>query len=96
MSLTQPVRPVGWNPSGAFLSQSPLLYVSSAAGPTLDHPGYILARGYRLDALEQEIHTAMQQKAIVTVQLDEGMGKGAVVLSSATLPYVVLCPPAAR
>lgn len=96
VSLTQPVRPVGWNPSGALLPQSPLLYVSSAAGPTHDDPGYILARGYQLDALEQEVLTAMTQKTIVAVQLDEGLGKGTVALSGATLPYVVLCPAAAK
>lgn len=96
MSLALPVRPVGWNPSGAFLSQSPLLYVPSAAGPTHDDPGYTLARGYQLDALEQEILTAMNQKTIVAVQLDEGLGKGTVALSGATLPYVVLCPAAAQ
>ena len=39
---------------GPFLPQSLLLYVSSAAGPTHADPGYILARGYQVDALEQE------------------------------------------
>lgn len=95
LSVAQPVRPVGWNPSGAFLSQSPLLYVSSAAGLTHDDPGYMLARGYQLDVLEQEILTAMAQKTFVTVSLDEGLGKGILVLSGATLPYVVICPPVA-
>ena len=58
--------------------------------------GYILAREYQMDALEQEILTAMTQKTIVTVSLDEGLGEGTVALSGATLPYVVLCPPAAK
>ena len=96
LSVAQPVRPVGWNPSGAFLPQSPLLYVSSAAGPTHDDPGYMLARGYQLDVLEREILTAMTQKTFVTVSLDEGLGKGILVLSGATLPYVVVCPPVAK
>ena len=78
------------------MSQSPLLYVSSTAGPTPKDPGYILARGYQLDALEQEILTAMNQRTIVTVSLDEGLGKGTVALSGATLPYVVVCPPSAK
>lgn len=95
VSLTLPVSPVGWNPSGAVLPQSPLLYVSSGTGPTHAKPGYILARGYQLDALEKEILAAMNQPAIVTVVLDEGMGKGTLALSGATLPFVVLCPPTA-
>ena len=96
VSLTLPIQPVGWNPSGAVWPQSPLLYVSSGTGPTHAKPGYTLARGYQLDALEKEILTAMNQKAIVTVQLDEGLGKGMLALSGATLPYVVLCPPSAQ
>ena len=96
VSLTLPVNPVGWNPSGAVLPQSPLLYVSSGTGPTDAQPGYTLARGYQLAALEQEILTAMEQKTIVTVLLDEGVGKGTLALSGTTLPYVVLCPPAAK
>ena len=94
--LTLPVKPVGWNPSGAVLPHSPLLYVSSATGPTHADPGYTLARGYQLDALEQEILTAMKQQTIVTVPLDESLGKGTVALSGTTLPYVVLCPPTAK
>ena len=38
----------------------------------------------------------MNQKTIVTVQLDEGLGKGTVALSGVTLPCVVLCPAAAK
>jgi hypothetical protein len=92
VELTLPVTPVGWNPSGIAWPQSPLLYLSSASGPTHDNPGYVLARGYQLDALEQEILTAMTQGTIVTVALEEGMGKGTLALSGAALPYAVLCP----
>jgi hypothetical protein len=38
----------------------------------------------------------MKQQTIVTVRLDESLGKGTVALSGATLPYVVLCPPSAK
>lgn len=96
VSLALPVQPVGWNPSGVVWPESPLLYVSSATAPTHADPGYALARGYQLDVLEQEILTAMTQKTFITVSLDEGLGKGILVLSGATLPYVVVCPPLAR
>jgi hypothetical protein len=92
VELTLPVDPVGWNPSGIAWPQSPLLYVSSATGPTHDRPGYVLAGGYQLDALEQEILTAMTQGTIVTVSLEESLGTGTLALSGATLPYAVLCP----
>lgn len=94
VALTHPVSPVGWNPSGAFRPRSPLLYVSSATGPTRANPGYTLASGYELPALEQEILTAMTQGGIVTVRLAEGLGKGIVALSGGSLPYTVLCPSA--
>ena len=73
-----------------------MLYVSSATGPTHADPGYTLAHGYQLDALEQEILTAMKQQTIVTVLLEESLGKGTVALSGTTLPYVVLCPATAK
>jgi hypothetical protein len=95
VALTLPLSPVGWNPSGVCWPKSPLLYVSSATGPTHANPGYTLARGYQLAALEEEILTAMAQGGIVTVMLDEGLGKGMLSLSGATLPYAVLCPPTA-
>lgn len=94
VALTLPVSPVGWNPSGAFLPRSPLLYVSSVTGPTHTNPGYTLASGYELAALEQEILTAMTQGSIVTVSLAEGLGKGIVALSGGSLAYAVLCPSA--
>ena len=95
VALTLPISPVGWNPSGVCWPKSPLLYVSSATGPTHANPGYTLARGYQLAALEEEILTAMAQGGIVTVMLDEGLGKGMLSLSGATLAYAVLCPPTA-
>lgn len=96
VTLTLPVSPVGWNPSGICWPKSPLLYVSSVTGPTHADPGYTLAGGYELAALEQEILTAMTQGTMVTVMLEETLpGKGAVALSGATLAYAVLCPPAA-
>ena len=94
VALTQPVSPVGWNPSGAFRPRSPLLYVSSVTGPTHTNPGYTLASGYELPALEQEILTAMTARSIVTVRLAEGLGKGIVALSGGSLGYAVLCPSA--
>jgi hypothetical protein len=35
-------------------------------------------------------------ETVVTVSLDEGLGQGILVLSGARLPYLVVCPPAAK
>ena len=93
VALTVTVQPVGWNPSGADWPE-PLLYVSSATGPAQASPGYTLASGTDLAALEQEILTAMTEQTMVTVPLQEGAaGKGVLALSGATLAYAVVCPP---
>jgi hypothetical protein len=42
---------------------SPLLYTSSATGPTHDNPGYTSAGGSELTTLEQEILTTMATNA---------------------------------
>lgn len=97
VALQLPMRPVGWNPSGAFLPRSPLLYLASAAGPTHAAPGYTLAAGYMLSGLEQDILAAMTNGTMLTVTLESGpSGKGVVAVSGATLSYAVLCPAAKK
>ena len=97
VTLERPVEPVGWNPSGAYLPRSPLLYVSSAAGPTRSHPGYTLAAGYTVAGLERDILAAMTGRTMLSVKLEVGpSGKGVVALSGATLGYAVVCPAAAQ
>jgi hypothetical protein len=93
VALTNPIDPIGWNPNGAYLARSPGIYVASVTGPSKSLPGYVLAPGYELPALEEQIIAAMKGKAILSVTLDEGLGGGVLVLSGATLPYAVLCLP---
>jgi hypothetical protein len=93
VALTLPINPVGWNPSGVCLPKSPLVYVSSAAGPTHKAPGYTLAPGYELAALEKDIIAAMTDQAMLTIRLEaEPSGRGVLALSGAALAYAVLCP----
>ena len=93
VGLTNPVDPIGWNPNGAYLAKSPGVYVASAAGPHKSLPGYVLAPGYDLQALEKEIIAAMTGKTMLTITLDAGLGGGVLALSGATLSYAVLCLP---
>lgn len=93
VALTKPIDPIGWNPNGAFLAKSPGVYVASAAGPHKSLPGYVLAPGYNLQALETEVIAAMTGKTTLSIALDEGLGGGVLVLSGATLAYAVLCLP---
>ena len=53
-----------------------LLYALPVTGPTHANPGYILASGCELLALEQEILTAMTEGSAMTVRLAEGLGQG--------------------
>jgi hypothetical protein len=95
VALTLPVSPVGWNPSGLVLPSSPLLYVPSVTGPTHEAPGYLLAAGQDLAALEQEIVSAMTAGTTLTLTLHVALpGKGILALNGAALAYAVICPPA--
>ncbi len=94
VALTLPFKPVGWVPSGAIKPTAPLLYLPSAAGPTHSNPGYMLAVGTDLAALEQELIAAMEGSgSVLSLALDVPGpdGKGTLLLSGATLAYVVLC-----
>jgi hypothetical protein len=94
VGLTKSVVPGGWNPNGAFFARSPAVYVASATGPHKGLPGYILAPGYKLPALEQQIINAMTGQKTLSVDLEPGPGdSGVLLLSGVTLSYAVLCPP---
>jgi hypothetical protein len=93
VALTNPIDPIGWMPNGAYLAQSPGMYVPSAAGPHKHLPGYVLTPGYALPALEEEIIAAMTGKTMLTVTVEAGTRGGVLVLSGATLSYAVLCLP---
>jgi hypothetical protein len=97
VGLTKSVVPGGWNPNGAFFARSPAVYVASATGPHKALPGYILAPGYKLSALEQQIINAMTGQQTLTVDLEPGPGdSGVLLLSGVTLSYAVLCTPKPR
>jgi hypothetical protein len=96
VALTLPISPVGWNPSGIALPSSPLLYVPSVTGPTHEAPGYVLAGGQDLAALQQEIVSAMTAGTTLTLTLDVPLpGKGVLALNGAALSFAVICPPVA-
>jgi hypothetical protein len=92
--LTQTFKPIGWVPNGAFKATAPLLYLPSSAGPGHHKAGHALAAGTDLAALEQELIAAMgNPEGVLSLALDvPGTGgKGTLLLSAATLAYVVLC-----
>ena len=63
-------------------------------GPTHTNPGYRLASGYELPALEQEILTAMTEESAMTVSLAEGPGTGIAAPSDGSLACAFFCPSA--
>jgi hypothetical protein len=91
VAVSLPIDP-HWNPNGMFFAKSPGLYVASTTGPHKNLPGYTLAPGYKLRALEKDIIGAMTGKATLTIGLEVGNG-GVLALSGASLSYAVLCPP---
>jgi hypothetical protein len=67
---------------------------AGSVGPHKGLPGYILAPGYKLPALEQQIINAMTGQKTLSVDLEPGPGdSGVLLLSGVTLSYAVLCPP---
>jgi hypothetical protein len=91
ISIVTPPPAGGWMPS-VILLEAPILYVPSATGPTTISPGYVLAPGTSLEALEQQITAAMLDQTRLTVPVSYGGGFGHLVLNGAALPVAVLCP----
>jgi hypothetical protein len=89
ISLQRPSPTHGWHPSHIALPRSPVLYVPSPAGPTQDYPGYPLAAGTDLAALEQDIITAMSGHTFLSIQVADIPG-GVVLLNGAALDFAVL------
>jgi hypothetical protein len=98
VALTQAFKPVGWVPNGAYKATAPLLYLPSSAGPGHHKAGHTLAAGTDLAVLERKLIAAMGSPgSVLSLALDvPGQdGKGTVLLSVATLAYVVLSHAAA-
>jgi hypothetical protein len=94
VTLTLSFKPIGWVPNGAYKATAPGLYLPSSAGPTHHSPGHTLAAGTDLADLEQKLIAAMASPgSVLSVALDipGPAGKGTLLLSGATLAYVVLC-----
>ncbi|HEY6297394.1 MAG TPA: hypothetical protein VIX15_17175 [Streptosporangiaceae bacterium] len=76
-------------PTTIMTVPDPTIYVPTATGANAQHGGYELAANFPED-LAQQIQTAMQNGHSVTVPL---AGGGTLVLSGATLSFVVLKMP---
>ena len=71
----------------------PHLYVPTPGGVSLSAPGYALAVGTDLTALQQSIEAAMRDGIALDVTVSGPSGSGVIVLNGAVLPFAVLCPP---
>jgi hypothetical protein len=67
---------------------SPALFLPSAAGASLESPGYALPAGTDLGALAQSIETAVGAGSLYRVSLASGL----LVLNGAALAFAVICP----
>ena len=68
-----------------------LLYALPVTGPYHTSPGYTLASGYELLALEQEIITAMTEGSAMAVRLAEARARGTAAPSDGSLACSSLC-----
>jgi hypothetical protein len=93
VSLLKVPPTVGTHPGDAYRAHAARLYLPTAAGPGKDLPGYELAAGTKLSALEQDIVAAMRDGTPLPVPVTAGLGSGQVVLSGGTLAFAVLRPP---
>jgi hypothetical protein len=83
------VKPSGVIPSGAS-PLTPCLYLPSAAGLSIESPGYQLPVAPDLPTLASEITAAMSQEKPCTVAFGVGSDGGVLVLNGAALPFAVL------
>jgi hypothetical protein len=89
-ALVQP-PPTNWIPCQLAIAH---IYLPTPAGVSYPSPGYPLAPGTDLQALEQSLMAAMRQGTVLTVDATGyGGSSGALVLNGAVLPFAVLCPP---
>jgi hypothetical protein len=71
----------------------PVIRVPSAAAATVDKPGaHSLAPATNLVQLQQDIEGAMTGGTVLALPIDNAGPNAALVLSGASLAYVVLCP----
>jgi hypothetical protein len=87
--------PAGWIPGGAIQLRA-TLYVPSPTGPTTASHGYTLQPSADLASLESDIVTALTDGTTIAIPVADGEFAGSLLLNGGTIPFVVLCSPAAR
>ena len=89
ISVQRPSPTHNWHPSHIALPQSSVLYLPSLTSPTQDSPGYPLAPGTDLAAVQQDIIAAMTGRTVLSIQGSDFPG-GVVLLNGAALDCAVL------
>jgi hypothetical protein len=69
----------------------PAIYLPTASGPSANSYGYVLPLSANLSNLEGQISAAMGGGISVTIPFGLA-SNGALIVSGAALPFVVLCP----
>jgi hypothetical protein len=91
MSVQRPSPTHGTHPSHIALPRGPVVYLPSPTGATPHFPGYPLAPGTDLAALEQDIIAAMNGRTFLSIEIADIQG-GVVLLNGAALAFAVLAP----
>ena len=91
ISVQRPSPTHSGHPSHIALPRGSVLYLPSPTGSTPHFPGYPLALGTDLAALEQDIIAAMNGHTFLSIEIAEIQG-GVVLLNGAALAFAVLAP----
>ena len=89
ISVQRPSPTHTTHPSHIALPRGSVLYLPALTSPTQDSPGYPLAPGTDLAALEQDIIAAMSGHTFLSIQVSDVPG-GVVLLNGAVLDFAVL------
>ncbi len=99
ITLLGPPGGTDWVPTDADLppasGPAASVYVPQPAAPGAPLSLYHLRQAASISGLADEILVAMQNGTPVVLEVSSGTQAGTLVLSGASLPFAVVCPPAA-
>jgi len=79
-----------WNPGHGSAPTAPLVYLASPAGPG-QAPVYAVSSNINKATAVDDIVAAMKDGTMLTFQVYDASGTGALVINGAALPFAIVC-----
>ena len=79
-----------WNPGHGAAPTAPLVYLAAPAGSG-QGPGFAVSSNVNKATVVEEIASAMKEGTMLTLQVYDASGTGALVINGAALPFAVVC-----